>query len=321
MKSITTSFCVANVEMEWGTTLPMAMDRLQHLPQQPMNDPGVRVQVAQAYGLPTLCAELTAPAVGRPIMLATYALAVDGQNTVERLPAHITGFLGEPYQLERESAADYSDPSNCVVLWGRWRWHDVHIDLSLFGGPRMEEEGKSVGLLYVAWGNEIAAAQPFVAEQLKREQVFSELAQQIADIRRYTLQFEQSSSMPVDDEGAELSAELRRARICLGGKQIFQTPTAIARKLDDREVALWKVRDGKTWGVSNKWDTLVFAAATRVDVVWVNLLPAKGGGMSSIEIGEMTLRSIDSCPVMQEIAEALRGMLGVNVRFDESYNV
>jgi hypothetical protein len=79
---------------------------------------------------------------------------------------------------------------------------------------------------------------------------------------------------------------------------------------------LWKSASGSEWGFSTCSDTVVLFGQ-EPKIKWVNLLPAKSSGSTTIEIGDLSLTGSCNSPKMLSIVTALREIPNIIIDYEE----
>lgn len=320
MRDIADGFRVGDRFLRWGTLLGEAARALGGDGTGPIRREAV-VPCELAYGLPALAARLGAPAADRPVLSVGYELAELGGLGADDWLGAVADLIGPAEAAERYEAVRGGAPGDTVVLHARWALGDCSIGLAVFGGPRRTEHGLSVGTLTLTWREEVAA-EPFLAEWLARSARLTETAVSPGEIRVFALAW---PGHPVHGARAvgpesEEARQLRHRRLCLQAPELLATPAAIAGRLSPRRFAVWADDRARIWGVSTLWETFSAAFGTAVRVEHIELLPAKGGGYSALEIGRWRVMSSAGSPDVAAAAGWLDGLPGVHVVRHDGYD-
>ncbi|HSW13592.1 MAG TPA: hypothetical protein VLI06_12180 [Solimonas sp.] len=218
----------------------------------------------------------------------------------------ISAVLGAPLELQEADAEERADAGEGTVMYyARWEAGAFGIGLSVFGGQRAEATGVSAAYLYLSWLDTAAAARPYLAQLQQREQLLAVIAGESPEWKSYRLQQEQYAIC------AEEDAATRQLERALGSGKHCDTPAAWARRLDDRQVAFWRRRDGSAWGLSTRNDTVFHERGdSAVEVHWINRPPNRFGGQMELDVGALHLQDVHSSPALTEIAGSIGQCLG-----------
>ncbi|MDP9140754.1 MAG: hypothetical protein M3O62_08200, partial [Pseudomonadota bacterium] len=169
------------------------------------------------------------------------------------------------------------------------------------------------GYLYLSWTDDEAAAAPYVATAQQQQTLLDALATGRVDWHPQSLRREQYRAQSDEDDAARM---LERA---LSTRPVYDTPAAWARKLDERQAALWIARDGRYWGLSTQADTVFFERGQQdVEVEWRNLLPNRFSGEMSLSVASLRLVDEHSSAALSAIAHAVGKCLGRKIECEES---
>lgn len=320
MRDIADGFWIGERLVPWGTTLGDAA-RLFDRRADETRSRGISLPGGLAYGLPALSAKLSGPAADRPVLRVGYDLADIGGLRAEDWIAAISDRLGPPESFDRRGLAERQRPEDAVILSAQWLAGDFSAGISIFGGPRQVEHGRSIGSFWLSWRHE-TAAELYLAEWNERSARLSASANTLTGIHIYTLAWPAQPSYGYGEEGLETEEgrQRRRRRLCLHAPEMLETPDAIARQLSDSRFAVWFHQPGRIWCASTLWETLVTSFDTPGSITWIEMLPAKGAGFSALEIGRWRVRSSEGSAEIADAAAKLEAFPGVKIVHHEGYN-
>lgn len=319
MRQIVKGFEIDGRRVAWGTTLG-ELGQLFGRQLEPYSSE-TAIPCSLAYGLPVLSAQPTGPAVDRPVLYVAYDLDdIQGLRADDWVGA-VSDVLGPPVECDQHRVSGEARPEDTVKLHARWTVSSIDVSLSLFGAPRATGLGPSVGTLWVSWREGLAAAS-YIADWSKRSARLSASARSLTDIRTYGLAW---PGHPVHgaSEGGPETAEMRARRhrqLCLHDPDLLATPDEVAQRLNETSFAIWVNESKRIWCVSTLWETLVHAFGTEVSINRIELLPAKGGGYSAIEIGAWRVMSSPGSTEIAEAARHLETFPGVRIIPHEGYD-
>lgn len=271
------------------------------------------LQCAEALGLPTLSAEITASQPDRPILNITYQLA-DGATAAKDVLARLVILLGAPRTIERDELSPYASSPDHVVLYATWTTRDqISIGLSIYGAPRATEFGDSLGALYLGWGDLEAAAAPWLADWQTANEAVAFDARSPGKIERFAVAYDVRAS-DADDRH-------RIANRCLHTPDLLDTPEPIARMLGKREFALWSDASGRRWHLSTHAVTVVLGRPGTSLVKVASIEPARGGGSETIDVGPWWARDAWKSRAIEEAVRALARVPGLTIERSSGYDV
>ncbi len=302
-------FIIADARFRWGTSLAEVADALSLL-ERPMSPPArtprgrgpasFTVEGGTAFGLPVAQTWLMAPGWLKPVLAVSYEL-----GTV----ATPDGF-GEPdvvWQNPRETL-DRGD----IAEYQIWMPPPFEVRLSRFAATRTFTREPTNGALSIDWRDQLAAAAPFLAETVRREESLT------VDERVATFHLGRSQSpIRLELTGhplalgplAESSPELvRRSLRALHHDDLVDTPF----ELSPTDVALWKTED--RWALSTRWDTAILAPTE--DLV---LDTARGLGVSRLTVDDLVITDDIGATSMEELAAAIASHTGRGVAHVEPW--
>ncbi|RJF87562.1 hypothetical protein D3874_11465 [Oleomonas cavernae] len=312
MEDLASGFPIDGRVFPWGTTLAAVLAKLN----LPIGDaPAIGYHTggascAAAFGFDTLGVEITAAGSTRPVTGLCYELAPPagaGLPGPAAWLAPLTRWLGRPDQAEDCPLPPHGDPAGCVRYHANWHRRGHSVAISLYGALRDVGGGHSAGCLWLNW-SAAAAAAPFLDERLAAAADLAILAAVPVDMRKFTLILEQQPHYRDDADYA------------LSTPHLLPTPKTIKAGLGPHSFALCRIGGGRRWCLSTRWDSIVFEIGQPVVVNWYDVLPAKGGGSSEIEVDGWSVRDVAGSRVIAEALAVLGAMAGVEVRHEQSYD-
>lgn len=317
MQALAEGFQIEERRASWGTTLA----DLARLLGRRRDELQTAIPCRLAYGLPALSARLSAPGIDRPVLSVAYDLDdVQALRPDDWLGA-ISDLLGSPGEFKRYKVSDRGRSEDAVILNARWATADFGVSLSIFGAPRQTSLGLSVGTLCVSWREEFAAA-PYLADWTERSARLAVSSRGLTDIRIYALAWPGQPIHRSNGSGPE-TVEMRESRhrqLCLHNPNLLATPDGVAHKLNPASFAIWNNEAERIWCVSTPWETLVHSQGTEISIDWIEMLPAKGGGFSAIEIGRWRVMSCQGSSGIAEAAHHLGTFPGVRIARHEGHD-
>jgi hypothetical protein len=321
MLNLRKGFWIGEQFVPWGTTLAEAC-RLFHI--QPghgrhgAHEAGLRC--ASACGFAAVSAHLTAPAADRPVMGVAFELAPVGPETPdpEFWAAPLSERLGTPASVSRSEIPTHADPAGCVPFYACWECPDAGVGLSVYGGLREADGGKSAGTLWLSW-SEQRAAQPYLEEWRARVARLAAMAEQPAQLHRFVLDQPQNAYWLAGGITPQALAA-RQARICLYRPMLLETPDRIAAQLGAHDFALWSSEPHGIWCASTRYDSVMFELGKPVQAAWIDLQPAKGPGYSALELEGWAVHAGCGSTAIREAARRLGRFPGVTVKQEGGYD-
>lgn len=304
----------------WGTTLADLDRALSAHGQRREGDYEdiPRGLCGSAYGFPAISFEPAFGDVQRPVRSVTYHLAPYDPKLEIGDPRWwadaIRATLGPPAEEysaddeEREQAGE-----GTVFYNASWRLDGLEVGLSTFGGQRPESTGISAAYLYLTWTDDEAAAAPYVARAQQQQLLLDALATARVEWHAQVLRPGQYRAQTEDD------AETRLRARALSTQPIYDTPASWARKLDDRQAALWVASEGRYWGLSTQHDTVFFERGQQdIEVQWHNVLPSRFGGYMELRVAGLCLLDDHSSASLTALAKGVARCLGRELDCQES---
>jgi hypothetical protein len=255
---------------------------------------------------------LSAPAMDRPVMSATYELVPASAGRPD--PAHWMARLRARFGRTDEEGARDRRNSSSVDYWARWRGPTIEIGLSIYGAVRRVRFGRSAGLAYVTWTDRAAAAAPYAGQWRAATAALAGSAATLTAFHRFDV------PEPLRAAGASIEPKVAsfddwRALNC---PTLLGTPASISRRLSTRSFALWRSGIDGLWAVSTQHDTIVLRSGAHAS--WTELEPAKGAGCSGLSVGAWSITQPHGTPAIAEAAAALEALPGVVVEKYKDYD-
>lgn len=271
------------------------------------------LRCAEALGFTTLSAEIAASQPDRPILNVTYQLASDGTAAKDVL-ARLVIRLGAPNAIDRDELSPYASSSDHVVLYATWTTRDeISVGLSIYGAPRATEFGDSLGALYLGWGDLDAAAAPWLADWQAANEAVARDAQSPGEIETFTVAYDMLAGNEDDPH--------RIANRCLHTPDLLDTPEPIARKLGEKDFALWSDASGQRWHLSTRAVTVVLGRRGTSLVKVASIEPARGGGSESIDVGPWWVRDAWKSRAIEAAVHTLERVPGLTIERSSGYDV
>ena len=243
----------------------------------------------------------------------TYQLAA-GAIAAKEVLARLVKRLGAPQEIERDELSTYASSPDHVVLYATWAMReDISIGLSIYGAPRDTEFGASIGALYLGWGDLEAAAAPWVADWQAANAEVARAAQSPGTIETFAVAYDVLTGDADDPH--------RIANRCLHAPDLLDTPQPIARRLGEKDFALWSDTTGQRWHLSTAACTVVLGQPGTSMVKVASIEPARGGGSASIDVGFWWARDAWKSRSIEEAVRALERVPGLTIERSSGYDV
>jgi hypothetical protein len=242
-----------------------------------------------------------------------------GRVEPEHWIRRISDRLGAPTKESVEGSGDRPNPWDTVAYYANWSGKDISVGLSIYGALREVQEGRSAGTLWLNWSTERAAA-PYLAEWRAACESLAVAAKGAVDVRTFSLGLDQRAHHGNGQEPKGNARLKREAELALTAPDILITPPLIAERLSSRTFALWSNRAMKLHCLSTRWDSVIWDEGAERKVDWWHVLPAKGGGQSSLHVGNWSVIDHTDSRGVPAAADALEGIPRVSVNRLEDYD-
>jgi hypothetical protein len=297
-------FAFANDWYPWGTTaaaLGAALGSGELSAVRSDAPYGFRVWRHQAYAAPG--------GADRAVQQLRYDLPLlDAVDTAANI-ADVERTFGAPSERQERSTPSGPTAASVVVRALRWELGSVDVRLSIYGAPRLEHGVHSVGSLWVSWNDVVAAAAPLLTRLEQRQ---TALIDRISAATLDVVELDRAqrpAASPLSGERDDDEAG-RRARRALESDELLSTPPDLARRLDERSVAVWRIGSGSDWGVATRFDSVWFQPGQSCKLGHYDVLPAKGAGHPSLTIGDLTLSCAPSSLRLLEVVRLVEQASG-----------
>ena len=320
MPDVASGFRIDDRLIPWGTTLGDVC-HLLNIAADHRGSGDIALRSGLGLGLPAVSARLSAPAANRPVLAVDYALADVGGFRPDDWIGAVSDLFGSPEHCARRAIAEGQRPQDGVVLHARWPVGDCDVSVSIFGAPRQVALGLSIGTLWLSWSDERAAA-PYLAEWHAQAAQLAADAADPAEIGIYPLDWPAYPAHGHAAGGLETEdGRLRRQRLlCLHAPDLLETPGEIAERLTPSHFAIWRPASMRVWCASTLWDTVVVPLDEPVSIARIELLPAKGGGHSVLEIGRWSVRSAPGSAAIAAAEARIAAFPGVRITRHDGYD-
>ena len=327
-------FCIDEVEVPWGSTLEEVREILK---EKEVLDtfgerPNLRVSCKDAFGFKVNEINIRAPYEDSPVLQVSYQISpVKPSNIVDPrvwvLPLNIA--FGLPKKQSKSSDSYRADDTKegCVVYNANWRFKDVGLSLSTYGGYRSgNSDEHSIAGLYLNWENEIVAAKKFVQEVDKLEEYIASSENHHNVLRVFQFGKERppyclpnfnytESNISYENEAP------RRVRRALRYKQLFDTPEFILKSMENNSVIIWKINNDERYIASKGKDSVCFSSqCSDNNISWHNLLPAKGSGGMSLSINGLSIGDLPSSEPLTSLAKFIGKLQSKNIMCAQDYD-
>lgn len=325
---------IEGLKIEWGKPLNevrVVLDKFEKF--KPFGGwPNIRCKCPNAFGLVTTEFEVRAPFEDRPVLQVQYEIAPIKSGFLERPHTpylkQLEKVLGKPVKSEklyRQTHLKKKYLSSAVVFSAKWLFDDIRISLSVYGGTRNNDSGLCAAGIFIDWIDEIKAAKPFREKAQSFGKLISGHVSNDTVINKFKLQYKQKPFRVVhfelsDPYIAEKDDNLRVSQLSLYNQELFQTPKQIQNKLEEDEIALYTIRElGKTF-ISNKWDTVFLNSTDEKDLIFYEVLPARGSGGRELKLKELRINDSRDSNTLLKFIQLIETDIGLKVQRQETYD-
>lgn len=325
---------VDEIKIEWGKTLNDA--RLILEKQKTFTShggwPNIRCRCLEIFGLQTTEVEIRAPFEDRPVMQVVYGIVPIKKGFFQELHSpyleQLIKVLGKPAKSEKlynQFLLKRDIQWGAVVFSATWLFDDIRISLSVYGGVRDNDSGRSAAGIYVDWIDEKKAAKPY--RQLTG-QIESDIAARLRDdivIEKFKLEYKQKQFKVIhyelkDPYIAERDAELRAAQMSLYKPGLLPTPEIIQNRLNEYEVCIYKFSNMGEFLVSNKWDTNIIYSDSIEKLIYYEILPARGPGGKRLDICDLSIEDSNNSNAILDLINKLESYMKVKIQKETRYD-
>lgn len=325
---------IDGLKIEWGKPLSEVRPMLDKFEKfKPFGGwPNIRCKCPNAFGLVTTEFEVRAPFEDRPILQVQYEIAPIKSGFLERLHApylkQLEKVLGKPVNSEKLYSQTHLKKkylSSAVVFTAKWLFDDIRVSLSVYGATRNNDSGLCAAGIFIDWIDEIKASKPFREKSGSFEKSISEYISNDTVINKFKLHYKQRPFRVVhfelsDPYIAEKDDNLRASQLSLYNRELFQTPKQIQNNLKDDEIGLYTIRElGKTF-ISNKWDTVFLTPTEEKDLVFYEVLPAKGSGGRELKLKELRVEDSRDSDTLLKLIQLIETDIGLKIQRHERYD-
>ncbi|AEE18239.1 hypothetical protein JM84_1432 [Dokdonia sp. Hel_I_63] len=287
-----------------------------------------KVPSNEFLGLDTVSCEFYGPSYDRPISSISFGLKPIKKGWFQQHHSpymkQLISILGEPDKVQENPLTDgkkYNEgySSGSVIYAAHWWFGDIRIGLSAYGGIRNESLGETAALLHIGWYNEIAMAKPYINDFYNRE---ARISKQLTLIETFTLSYGQlkmlrrSYELP-SDLLAGKEDEIHLAQLALYHANVYRTPKELAQQMQPNQLRLLSLDTTQQYALATKHDFTVFDYGS--EIVFTNILPAKGAGATEITVNNLTYRDSPNSVPLSELRTKLKA-LGFTIKTAEFFD-
>jgi hypothetical protein len=239
-----------------------------------------------------------------------------------QLEEQLQTILGTPTHRQEY---EVSYPAGQVRQTLGWENGDVYVGVSIFAQARPEAAGFSAAALTLHWENELAAAQPYLPAYMNQEKWLAGQAERPQLLAQISLEQEQHPFFVTNYRRQTIAqtradTTLRQAQRVLYKRHLLGTPAGVSQQMTPHEVWVWRNPAATFWAVSTVWETAVFEPEQKVQATLLNILPAKGGGGTHLQMGDLVLRSRANSAGVRQLAEGIKKWGLAEVVYQEEYD-
>ena len=330
----TAYFEIDGLKIEWGTTLGSARTMVEDIKQfEPVGGwPNVRCKCTGVYGLAANECEMRAPFEDRPILQVTYELAPIKAGFLEKRHSpylkqleKVLGKASKTESLYREQPLQKEYASGTVVYSAKWLFDDVRISLSVYGGIRNEESGPCAAGLFIDYINEIKISEPYRQSTAVFESELSNFIKADISLKKYKLKTKQRPFRIIDYAlenpfRIDQDNEWRACQMALYKRELYQTPAMIQYKLEDDEIGYFAVPELNSIGICNKWDMVFLRPDQENEIVFWDILPARGSGANELNVKELKIHDERLSSAISRLVSQIEKDLRQPVEQREAYD-
>lgn len=323
MLKLSDGFDVGEAVFPWGTTLAEVSEHFNEAGAE-ADEGSLKLLEQSVMGLPTLSVTVTAPALDRPVLSAAYKLKYDPAcQSEDCIVGRLSLIFGEP--SSRRSHRIMGAPEAGVSCVAEWDFGSFDVKMSIYGAPRKEAEGLSVGIFWVSWMDEITASAPYIQELEEADAKLSRQAENAVCLGRISIHIEQDwrykDSYPFRNSHLDWKHDnLSKARRALGRVQLRATPLAISNMLKEGQVIVWKSESLRVWCISNKNESVWFDLDAWTEASYTDFLPAKGGGATYFTIGPLQILGGSKSEALSDLAGILENHQLATISYSAPYD-
>jgi hypothetical protein len=294
--------------------------------------PNIRCKCHNAFGLVATEFEARAPFEDRPVLQVSYEIAPIKSGFLGRPHTpylkQLENVLGKPTKSEklyRQNNLKKKYLSSAVVFSAKWIFDDIRISLSVYGGIRNNDSGLCGAGIFIDWIDEIKAAKPFREKAQSFEKLISGYISNDTVIKKFKLQYKQKPFRVAhfelsDPYIAEKDGNLRASQLSLYNQELIQTPKEIQNKLEEEEIGLYTIIElGKTF-ISNKWDAVFLNATDEKQLIFYEVLPARGSGGRELKLKELRIKDSRDSNTLLKVIQLIETDIGLKVQMQETYD-
>lgn len=292
----------------------------------------IRCKCTNIFGLAATECEVRAPFSDKPILQVQYELSPIKAGTFEKLHSpfvkQLKKALGTPLKTEslyHQHRLPKKYISSVVVYTATWMFEDIRVSLSVYGGTREKDSGAAAAGLFIDWINEKEAAKPFRENAKKFEDFLTLKITESTHLQKFKLLRNQRPFRIVhfelnDPYVAEKDPEFRASQLALYNRELYQTPEPIASRLEISEIALYTFPESNQTFVSNKWDTVCLEPKDENQIIYYEVLPARGPGGKELKIKELLVDDSKESNSLIELRKDIENKTGLKIEQRESYD-
>ena len=323
------SFQIGNITFKWGDTLADIKAQLAVEDSCIENanpyalDKTLTIKLPEIWSIKTNSCEFSAPAEDRLIYRIWINIAADNKRPIYSwLRAFRKHPLIKTLNKQLGSPSDYSlgenNGSGSVVENATWSIDNCEIGISIYGDVRVEDDEKSIGLLYIDL-EDIELLDSLYAQPLKDTEDFLQDKVDLSSVTTFEMQTNQRASWSMDAYNfPQYSTNfISRAFNGFHKRALFQTPLSIQARLNSFEVCTWQATTGDYY-LSNVYETILLKDS--LETLWSNILPAKGSGHGHVAIGDFSIDNEHSRDETQKLVHHLEHLLNTNIVCFEDYD-
>lgn len=287
------------INIKWGTKLSdISLFIPQDIRLAPYVGglPNIRFVVDDFFGQKTTICTITAPSLNRPITNINIELkAFESIETVSNdiIINDLCKYFGKiSSETHHENYGSGSVIRNCS-----WNFDNCKIGLSFYGGIRVENDLNSFAGIYINWFDLDLIYESYLKEYESEEALINS---HLLNNHEFHIMKFNREQFPVFSQDNYLSQynytdrdKLRRCLRVLNNENLIETPVKIKNIINDKELCIFKDSITEKWYASNRLDTILIYPNTNLIITWYNILPAKGGGNTTLNIGSLWI--LDDC--------------------------
>ena len=112
---------------------------------------------------------------------------------------------------------------------------------------------------------------------------------------------------------ARKNNEVRRAQKALYNRHLYETPVIISALLDQNEIAYYHIPEMNSAFISTQWDTIRIVTNGNNDLIFYEILPARGSGERTLVSERFTIHDSRRSDALPRLIEKIENDFGISI--------